>query len=551
MTTTSSVGLFGKIKETVKNVKEEVKETIGEVKEIAKDVKEGVKETVKNIKDEVFPSKTTKKPDFNISSDEANEAIENAKNEVDSKEIDDNKKCGIFGAIKRIFGNDKEEDKVEKPAKSETMDGIIGNTDQRGTGDCWLLSGVSALSYTEAGKEAIKEALDYQDNGDTIVHLKGIGDYTVTKEELDKIRQEQANGSREYSIGDDDMLIMELAIEKVMDGLANVDFKFNNPAFEDRFDILRDVEENGISVWGGHCDVAMYLITGKEPSRTYDSEEIKTTVNLYDGTNVALGASVSEDAVVKDINGNDVVLNGPHAYAIKNVDENTVTITNPWDTSKDIVVSKEVFFENISGIYSCNLESSDANYIIYPDKIDSDGNKTYYQKTEDWITYYNNNGEQIYPEYSTEKWSKDGALIETGNADSNKNQMSLQIQEKDADGNAYNLKEKIDYFQDGTKGISKKYNESGEVESYQIYEFDESGNKKAQQSISDAEQYETICDREILTYEQFNLKEVCKLAKLEENEWGIAQKLLNKNPNISYAEIIKTIKEANEMQEVA
>ena len=52
----------------------------------------------------------------------------------------------------------------------ESKDGKIDNANQGQTGDCWLISGVNALSYSEEGQKCIKEALEYHD-GYTIVHF--------------------------------------------------------------------------------------------------------------------------------------------------------------------------------------------------------------------------------------------------------------------------------------------------------------------------------------------------------------------------------------------
>ena len=81
------------------------------------------------------------------------------------------------------------------------------------TGDCWLLSGVNSLNTTKWGKKIIKDALRPDGEGGVIVTLKGANspqkEYRVTLSELDK-----ALLSGKYSVGDDDMLAIELAVEK-------------------------------------------------------------------------------------------------------------------------------------------------------------------------------------------------------------------------------------------------------------------------------------------------------------------------------------------------
>ena len=77
---------------------------------------------------------------------------------------------------------DKEDVNNETQNDDSTRDGEIGNSSQNGTGNCALLSAINALSYTNQGKQIIKNALEYKENGDVVVRFKGVGDYTVTKE---------------------------------------------------------------------------------------------------------------------------------------------------------------------------------------------------------------------------------------------------------------------------------------------------------------------------------------------------------------------------------
>ena len=96
----------------------------------------------------------------------------------------------------------------------KSKDQTIKETQQHETGDCWLLSAVNALSYTEKGREAIKNALDYKE-GYTLVNLKGYGIVRVDDKEV-----QTTKGCNQYSSGDDDMIILELAVEKVRDEIA-------------------------------------------------------------------------------------------------------------------------------------------------------------------------------------------------------------------------------------------------------------------------------------------------------------------------------------------
>lgn len=108
--------------------------------------------------------------------------------------------------------------KIDKPnsvfSEYDIFNGEIEATMQSlETGDCWLLSGVNALNTTNWGKKIIKNALRPDGEGGAIVTLKGADskqkEYRVTIADLDKAL---ANGK--YSVGDDDMLAIEIAVEK-------------------------------------------------------------------------------------------------------------------------------------------------------------------------------------------------------------------------------------------------------------------------------------------------------------------------------------------------
>ena len=53
-------------------------------------------------------------------------------------------------------------------------DGVLGDFKQGGTGDCWLLASISALSSDPKGREVIKNAVTVNDDGSVNVYFKGI-----------------------------------------------------------------------------------------------------------------------------------------------------------------------------------------------------------------------------------------------------------------------------------------------------------------------------------------------------------------------------------------
>lgn len=222
----------------------------------------------------------------------------------------------------------------------DSKDGKIDDSKQGATGDCWLLSGVNAINYTDEGKKCIEDALEYKD-GYTIVHFKGgAGDYVVTDEEILATR-----GTTQYSSGDMDMVILEIAVEKFRNDVANgnVTFDYHSGAY------VSDVPENNSSagfpfisksaVNGGHEAQLMYLLTGKKPVDYVYYEEYEDYLNKLNEGDAAITFGVPSK--LYDINGKKIYNGEPHAFAVKAFDGENVTIVNPWDSSKEEVISLE------------------------------------------------------------------------------------------------------------------------------------------------------------------------------------------------------------------
>ena len=112
----------------------------------------------------------------------------------------------------------KEEKKALKQAEKEERnriknnpDGIIqGGRQGSSAGDCWLLAQMNSMSKTDWGKEALKNAITKDANGNFTLHFKGANkDITVT---LDEFKKGQKNSK--FSSGDADALLLEIAVEK-------------------------------------------------------------------------------------------------------------------------------------------------------------------------------------------------------------------------------------------------------------------------------------------------------------------------------------------------
>lgn len=131
----------------------------------------------------------------------------------------------------------KEAEKAEHKRIANEPDGIIqGGKQGSDAGDCWLLAQMNSISKTDWGKKALSEAITKDDKGNYVVHFKGVDkDIKITQKEFNK-----AQKSSNYSKGDADALLYELAVERHFKD-ANLNkgtIRGNNLAGEDSLQYL-------------------------------------------------------------------------------------------------------------------------------------------------------------------------------------------------------------------------------------------------------------------------------------------------------------------------
>ena len=235
------------------------------------------------------------------------------------------------------------------------------------------LSGLNALSYSKKGRKLIEEAITTKSDCFEVT-FKGVNTtVTITPKEM-----RAAKKSDEYSCGDDDVLLMELACEKVMDDIKYG--RISAPKF-----LSEDSKDGETSIDCGCLDDLIYLLNGEKTSYQYncfhpDCDDFVSSFqqsaqwlakllgnsmeNVYDkieknpekivATISFRGKEGSKGKIViKDVKGNDVVLthgDTGHLWSIKAVNGNKVVIVNPWDSSEEVVVSKSEIKKYAKGI---------------------------------------------------------------------------------------------------------------------------------------------------------------------------------------------------------
>lgn len=285
-------------------------------------------------------------------------AVSNSKNTPDINDTSSFTDCKMPAAS--YVNHDELMESFQKRKYSVLRkNGEIENTQQNKSGDCWLLSGINALSYTEEGKDIIKNALDYRTD-ETIVSLPGV----QMKVSVSDVELRAAKECEYYSTGDDDMIIFELAMAKARDKIASGEVAINSIYARTVHDgtFIQSSEHGSLSINNGKSTECIYFLTGKLGNVVKDKEEINSALNTFQynyNRDFVMTAALNSNNEVTDIWGENIELAGPHAYAVKLVGDTTVAITNPWNSEENIILPKETFVDTFDSITYCDL--SDAN----------------------------------------------------------------------------------------------------------------------------------------------------------------------------------------------
>ncbi len=147
--------------------------------------------------------------DGNLSNKEINALIKEISGK---KKVTKTQRKEFFNFLENIQNN------YETTIRNKS-DGVIDSAPQGGMGDCWFLTNAISLSTTEWGREAIKDAItDDKKNKRYKVNLDGVDfETTFSYKEVEaakKATRTKKGQTLKYSLGDVDMLLLELAAEK-------------------------------------------------------------------------------------------------------------------------------------------------------------------------------------------------------------------------------------------------------------------------------------------------------------------------------------------------
>jgi len=256
---------------------------------------------------------------------------------------------------------------------------------QGATGDCWLISGVLALNSTEAGRQIIKDSIKVNSDGSITVTFKGLGvSYTISPEEIQKYDTDNIKDDA-YSNGDNDMLVLELAVEKLRKDIENGVVKLSEN-LPDQYYIMSEYNEDnvkgtpGAAIYGGYEEQLIYFMTGVISEAKYANDDLSLFApdeqhltalakgleedvvidmlrNAYNSGNTCLTFGIYGGAGIegschsaKLIDGRTLYFHfeniegwGGHALTITDLTKDTVTFVDPNNPSTEYTMSWKEF----------------------------------------------------------------------------------------------------------------------------------------------------------------------------------------------------------------
>lgn len=281
-------------------------------------------------------------------------AYENSRTNVETTKTSELKKAqdNLNETIQKLSEVEAEieQGKNNKANTNFDINGLIEGFEQGQTGDCWLLSSLESLSNSEEGQKLLKDAIQINDDGTYTVKFNG-ADWAINITDADL---RAARNSGQYSNGDDDVLLMEVAMQNYLTQVRNGDVLTNSA------DITATAQEGGINpLNSGRSTNLTELLTGNTNWSVGDGSNINelfdqvqnnqsntfATLSFRPGSNML--NTLNAGAVTTGANADS-----GHLWSVKSVSGNNITLINPWDSNQEIVTTKdELARQNIQFTY--------------------------------------------------------------------------------------------------------------------------------------------------------------------------------------------------------
>lgn len=235
-----------------------------------------------------------------------------------------------------------------------SCNGRIENTRQSDyTGDCWLLSNVNTLRDTSWGQQMLKDAIKPDGKGGAIITFKG----SKGKQKAFKISAQdiaKAKKSGRYSSGDDDMIAMELAMERYLKLYGKLHQRTNTAK------AAAGANLEGSTGFDQHEFIK--LLSGKDVKNhtllMYDNPTKEEKAEAKNDLNRILNEiekNPGKYAITVDFKSDWGNMYTNHAYQVKEVITNKkgqkfVVLVNPWDSSQKVKIPYNSFAANLRAL---------------------------------------------------------------------------------------------------------------------------------------------------------------------------------------------------------
>ena len=266
------------------------------------------------------------------------------RNQINSLKKASNEKA----ASKGEFYNEIKENNLDKTYPDILGDGKFNNNAKQMSGTCWIHGNVNAMIQTKKGREYLNNII-YKNpkNGNISVYLKAAKDEGLPKGKKDGIftynEEEIAEATRSRSLGDGDYTALILAIDDYIKST-------NNNLFN-----LSDVDDGAspkqfYSIFFDEDAKSTFLIAPWVNSGDIDVKynEIRKCFEEEQGV-ISVGLPSSNKYIVRDLNNEEGFFAGilpeNHAYAIKNMTDKYVYLTDSNHPEKPVKITKETFIE--------------------------------------------------------------------------------------------------------------------------------------------------------------------------------------------------------------
>ncbi len=227
-------------------------------------------------------------------------------------------------------------------------------------GNCWLLAGLTSLSKSKNGEKLISDAIKHDPANQCFkVYIAEAGkEYTVSYYDLNY-------GQLTYSKGDSDVRIIELAVQKYFEEIGEqYDGNTTKRLFElftgrkedetksDEININRKVYDNGElsertktlitdSINSGSpLDIFNIPLENRQQEQEKYFDDILST---FAGRTDLCLVCVFNAELLPHVDGSDDEIVSGHGYTVSKIDSEHVYLINPWDSSKEIVMSRKEF----------------------------------------------------------------------------------------------------------------------------------------------------------------------------------------------------------------